>query len=832
MRDLARLMRLSALTRSQRLVSGMRRHLFFLVVAPIAILVMTWPTVDIARDLGTFRAPTGPSDIFMKYWDAWYGEELLAGRADFFHSDLLFHPQGLSLVFHNFSLPHMLVFGSLQKIFPPVNAYLLTYLLIIAANLLSAYMFLLRHVSRPVFACAGAFIFGLSPFVRAHETHPELMIIATIPLALYCLDCVFQNCSWRWAALAGVLVGCTAFIGLYTFVCLVASLGIYLLFLTANRWRDARFWQALLLLLLIAAGISSLRLAPMIADQALLGEALEKGAGAEQGKDALRFFVNTDHPLVSWLQAPADSGLAAGSNVSYLGIVPVLFIGIWLTRNRPKRAACAWLAVLLIFLCLSLGSHLIIGGRQVGDIALPKYMLDQLLPALTKAFYDVSNFQIGILLPLATLFCYSLEWLLRNVSDRTGIVAVFLVLLAVSFEYASELTWPVTNDRQQLGWIDWLMEEDSGADTRLIHLPMGRNQSKRYGYYQSLHGFPHVEGTAARTPSQSYAYIDSNLLLSAWRNDSAIACSDENEVVYRQAADQLRADGFTHIVYHGRTPADEAAFASFSAMPSVYDDRFARIYLVEDLQLACENPPALGATAPIRSQAAMHDRALQQVASLAAIKVHSDSLVTWRMPHSQMRVDLAGEQRRAYLERLLNDATAVVIEYGTEEPTDATLGTYRDWLMQDFHSCGALEDAANPQVEALLRNSYPCELIMSRLPLLVDYDNGARLGNLLLETRGRTLHLFLLWHSFADEIHSFSLQLIDATGERVLGYDQIIKKQELAHFQIDASALPPGDYEAKLIVYNYASRKSVSGVIVRSQLAVRREVDLGSVMFD
>ena len=167
------------------LAQGLRPHWLFMVAAPLAIIVMTHPTLHLALDTGAYRLHTGPTDIFMKYWDAWYGEEMLAGRADFYHTDLLFFPNELSLAFHNFSLPHMLVFGSLQKVLPPVNAYVLTYLLIIAANLLSAYVFLLRLVSRPVVACAGAFVFGMSTFVMKHQEHPDMALMATIPLALF-----------------------------------------------------------------------------------------------------------------------------------------------------------------------------------------------------------------------------------------------------------------------------------------------------------------------------------------------------------------------------------------------------------------------------------------------------------------------------------------------------------------------------------------------------------------------------------------------------------------------------------------------------------------------
>lgn len=816
----------------RRFTNGLRRHLFLVVVTPIALLVMTQPAGELLLEAGSFREPAGPSDIYMKYWDAWYGKEVLAGRADFFHTDKLFSPQGMSLAYHNFSLPHMLVFGSLQELLPSVNAYVLTYLLIIVANLLSAYVFLLRLVSRPAVACVGAIAFGLHPFVRGHESHPELMTIATIPLTLYCLERVLRNGSWRWAALAGALVGLTAFTSLYTLVCLLTTLGIGAVFLGASRWREPRLWLLLLVMVVVAGSISLPRLYPMLTNRALLAEALDKNAGRDAGNDVIKFFVNADHTLLSQLQQRFfATDIRLKGSVGYLGILPLLLIGVWLARIRPNRFVFACLAVMLVFLSLRLGSNLVVGGVRYDGIPMPKQLIDQLFPALTKAFYETTNFQIGILLPFVALFSCSLAWLLRNATDRAASAAILLILLVVCFEYYSESTWRMITDRKPLRWIDWLIEEDQRIDTRLIQLPMGRQQSKRYGHFQTFHGFPHIEGAAARTPAESYAYIESNLLLSAWRDDITIECSDQNEHAYRQAADQLRDDGFTHIVYHGRTPADEGNYASFASVPSVYEDRYVRIYLVEDLQLACELPN-LGMTGTLLARPSVQDRALQHVASLATITINSDSLITWRMPYSDMRVDLIKSHRRAYLDGLLSDSAAIALNYGALEQTDATPPALRDWLMQDFHSCGTFAGLTEPSLEALLRQGYPCELALSQRPLLVDYANGARLGNLVLESDDGMLLVSFLWNRFADDTHSFSLQLLDEQGDRVYGYDQIIDKQELQSFRIDTSALPPGDYGAKLIVYNYATRKSVRGVIVRSQLEFQREVDLGAVTLD
>ena len=113
-----------------RLTRNFRNHRHFLVVVSILIVVMTWPTILYVFKTDIFWLPTGRGDLFMKFWDAWYGASVFTGNADFYFTDRLFYPDGLSLVYHNFSVPHMFVFRALQVILPAANAYNLCYLLI------------------------------------------------------------------------------------------------------------------------------------------------------------------------------------------------------------------------------------------------------------------------------------------------------------------------------------------------------------------------------------------------------------------------------------------------------------------------------------------------------------------------------------------------------------------------------------------------------------------------------------------------------------------------------------------------------------------------------
>ena len=88
--------------------SWLRNHLPFIIIVPLLIIIMTWPTIVYVFDGETFSVPTRNTDVWQKLWDVWHGEQFLAGRSSFYHSDAMFYPSGVSLAYENFSLPHML----------------------------------------------------------------------------------------------------------------------------------------------------------------------------------------------------------------------------------------------------------------------------------------------------------------------------------------------------------------------------------------------------------------------------------------------------------------------------------------------------------------------------------------------------------------------------------------------------------------------------------------------------------------------------------------------------------------------------------------------------
>ncbi len=568
----------------------LRHHRHFIVIVGVLAVLMTWPALLYVFDSEVFWLPGENYDLWMKFWDAWYGQALLAGEAQFYSTDLLFYPRSVSLVYHNFNIPHMLVFGGLQAVMPASNAYNLTYLILVFSVALSAYVYLLYLFRDKWISLLGAVIFGFSTHVVGHPQHPDISLIATLPLAAYCFHRGILEWRWKWIVLSGILMGLTAFIGMYIFVCILLTIGMYILYFALSRWRNPNFWLRIILLFFIVGSISMPRIYPMIHNTEDLNEALEKkGIFKDKGSDLLAYFFNSRHPITRPIfESVYATTPQTWSHTSYLGYVPLILIGLGFSRAAYRRKMLPWLMLSLPFVLLRLGTVLTINGQTFSDILLPKHHLDEMFPAIFKAFHVADHFQIGILLPLGVLSCYGLMAMMKSVSARRRPWIILILVALAAFEAYQSIGGEQVISDQQLEFVQWLEEEEEDS-IRLIHLPMGRTQSKYYGFLQTLHGYPHAEGLASRTPYKAYDYIGDNLLLNNWRGKSGIPCSLSNQADYLRALDKLLDDGFSHIVVHDSWLVGKRIriLESFVNVQPSYEDEFATVYRLENLRHSC-----------------------------------------------------------------------------------------------------------------------------------------------------------------------------------------------------------------------------------------------------
>ena len=578
-----------------RLPDTLRQRVLIFALLAFLIVMMTYPTIQYVFNSDVFWLPTGDqSDTWMKFWDAWYGGRVLAGEADIRHTDLLFFPPGLSLRFHSFSYTHMLLFGGLQSVLPSSNAYNLVYLLNILIVSLSAYLYLRYLFAETRIALLGTVIVGMSPFVVGHPQNPDLGFIATIPLALYFLHRGLNEGRTRFIAGSAALTGLTAYIGLYIFVCLCLAVFMYLLYFSIAKWRDAKFWIALVIFAAIIGGAIAPRAYIMLNNRQEFDASMEKWRGTNRGADFYEYLVNNKHPVLApvfrQLFQLENSSLVL-LNTSYLGYTILILIATGFARPQYRRKMIPWLLLLFPFLMLRLGSVLTIKGREFPGILLPKRVLDELLPGVFQAFHTVDHFQMGLLFPLAVLACYGAMALMQGMHGRRRQAVTALCLALVAFEYYQPVEQRIIAD-DQLAYLEVL--ESEPEPIRIINAPFGRGNSKNYLLHQTLNGFPQVEGLVSRTPPSAYDYIGANAILNQWNLNREVICSDDYEngfglpvAEYLAALDQLEADGFSHVVFHRNLGHGFSIRKSFDAAEPMYADDYVAIYRLSDLRDSC-----------------------------------------------------------------------------------------------------------------------------------------------------------------------------------------------------------------------------------------------------
>lgn len=825
----------------------LRQHLHFIVIVPLLIIALTWPTALHMLDTETIWLPSNSSDYWFQIWNTWYGKRVAAGLEQPYSTDLLFHPEGLSLAYHVLTVPYIAVSAASQLLLPPIQAHLLTWMLTLFANALSAYAVLQAHFRDKWVALIGAVVFGINPFTLGHPQHPELSTLFTVPLAIYALaQGLWHQRSWSMAW-AGLWLGVTAYIGLYTFVCLLLTFAIMGLFWLRRVWRDPRFWRGVLALLLIASVISIWRLYPMLSESAQAGGALDKEADALISTDLLAFVVNRNHPLTQTLAAAPSlkTRLSSLDYDAFLGLAPLLLVGLALLRGGARRRMLPWLLILLAFFVLRLGSQLQFAGEQFPEVLLPKFYLASAFPWIFRPFWNPSNFQIGMLAPLALLACYALAALTRTRLPRYRVTLPAIILLVIAFEYFGPLPSAYSFPDGQLNWTKWLGAEDDQDDIRLINLPMGRGPSKYYQFIQALTGYPQVEGAVNRVPAAAYAFINDNLLLHTWNQNLPVSCLPLNRLAYLAALDQLETVGFTHVVLHRLLFRSGATDTSFDKTESAYQDNFATIYRLPDLRATCAGMafPGAGAIADLLSRAESAVLFTQTKASIIALSAPAAdaasgfgaSVVRWHGVESVTLNDAVisasvRAQRNALMKSLSADQI-ILFAYDPRATDPDHASRYRDLILRGHKSCGIIAESDEAIIETFLPPGFPCDIGVRAQSQIVEYQNGVILGDIMLDRGESSLDVYHYWQALPAVAHASSLQLVDAAGNKVLGRDTVLRGP-LIHTRLDLSLLEPGDYRAKLIVYNMDTDASVPGTVIRGGSRFERELDIARIKIE
>ena len=576
--------------------AALTQHRHFLIVITLLTLVMTFPTIVYVLRTDVFALPKGDSsDIYIKMWDAWYGKQVITGKADRYFTDLIFYPEGISLARHSIFLLYVIIVSALQLLMPLSNAYNLVFLLNVFSCALAAYVYFNWLFKDKWVAMFGAAVFGLCPFVTGLSNWINMSWIAPLPLATYCLHRGLRERRAGLVIFAGLLGGWTHDGNWYFYVVVLIALGLVVVGLAVSWWRERAFWRLVALLVGAIALSSAPGAIPLLQESEALEEALYYYSDLIESSDLISFISSPRHPILGPLAAGIlqISTNSYVSIVSYMGITPLILLFYGIRRSASRRKMLPWLGLFLVFAVLHLGPTLSINGIEYEYIKLPKYYLNLLLPFVFRAIPVSYFFMPGVTMALAVLACYGLTALKKRFTAAARPRFILLLIAFVAFEYfvptRMAFVDPISDNpisQERLAFLDWLKEE-AAENIRLINLPFGRNNAKLYLFYQSLTGFPQIEGGISRPPASAYDYFRANPVLSIWLEQRPTNCVIQDRAQYLEGLTQLAEDGFTHVLHHHGFYFWERQFESFRYVDPAYNDDYVSIYRLSDLVASC-----------------------------------------------------------------------------------------------------------------------------------------------------------------------------------------------------------------------------------------------------
>ena len=821
-------------------ISRSRNHWHVLLIVPLVVIVMTWPTVARIFDGDEFWLHVAHRDKWLRFWDAWHLGRVLAGQAEHYYTDSLFHPDGVSLAWQQFVYPHAALFLVFDKLMPADSAYNLLFLLMLCFNAFCGYILIFHLINDKWVALFGAVVVAVSvPFPHGSTT-PDLILVGTLPLTIYFLYRAIRESRGRFTVLAGLCAGLTVFISLYIFVFIFFTASIFAVYLALSRWRQPAFWRQLLLIVVICASISILRIYPIVADAPGFQAGAEFYQDRVRSNDVLDYFVLSPNPftgefLHALFNVPAD----ATHKRAYLGYINLFFIGCAIMHKPSRRRLAPWVAALLFFALMRLGNYLTFNGAAFSDVVMPERVLSDWFPSLFAHIGIQEYYQIGVVLPLALLSSFGLARLLRSRPAGLRAALALLSALIVACEFYVP-RFGQTLDEHRTSYIDWLSTE-ADSPNNLINLPIDIENPRYFLYLQTLTEQPDAFGFANRRPRFATPYIHRNLLLSRWNNSLSVHCLPHNERSFQSALDRLLQDGFTHVIVHNWLYGDHFINHGFRNVPKSFDNGSVSVFRLRDLRLSCDFKHI--EREPFRhfgeSQSAIPGRRSSIIsfhpsesideelfAYLSSLFSDWQSLVHLYLDGGELRIQSAEESIRD-LESFARDNQMIYLLYNSRESDAATLSAHKSF--NGFKLCQRDEREDGSVIEHYLSHEFSCDLVSSSQPLQVDYENGARLANALVEATGDFLEIQLMWSNLPSEPHAFSLQVFDAFGAKALGQDWTIGDAALALQRVDISSLQPGINVVKLILYSFDTRVSVPGTVNATGIRFERELEIATI---
>jgi hypothetical protein len=518
-------------------------NILVLTIYALLVVVMTWP---VAGRLGS-AFPASDGDAWVHLWTFnWVKEALQSGQNPFF-TDLLFYPDGVSLAYHNIAWLQIAAWLPFQALVGLEAAYSLIFLAVFVINGFAAYL-LAREISgSDTAAFIGGLIVAFWPYILSHHNHPNLILIAWIPLALLHLKRFFERRQLWQAFFAALFI---ALIGLTRWQLLIIGgflIGLYVMtkLLVDTQARTVRMLAGLAGIGLLSAVMMAPLLAPVLSAQLSREDPEALFVDEEVAQtDLLAYIVPSRyHPL--WGDAAFQLAENLGVDrvfVPFIGFAVLLLAIVGSITNWPRSGF--WLASATLYIVLALGSDLHVNGRII-NLPMPYRLIEDLF--FIKIIRHPDRLNVVLAIPVAILATMGVTSLLQRIRGkrRSLALAAFVAVLIMAEYIVSYPTFPASIP----DWYTALAEETGQFGILGIPMTPRASPDKAYMYYQTRHGKPLVEGHVSRPPDNAFDFIDQVPLLHNMR-PADITTPDPGLINVSEQMRQLAAANIRYLILH------------------------------------------------------------------------------------------------------------------------------------------------------------------------------------------------------------------------------------------------------------------------------------------
>ncbi len=579
-----------------------RRFLYvfaiFLLYAGLTILI-TWP---LAARLDQVL-PGASGDTLLHYWNGWAASQALSRGQSPFFTDLIFHPQGVSLLTHNMAWFHIGPWLLIERFIDGIVAYNVVLLFNLALCGFSAFLLAWKISGDVKPAFLAGMIYMAWPFRLSQLDHPNLLATQWIPLFLLFLILLLEKGRWQDVILTAVTLALVGY-GRWQLLIPAGVMG-----LTLVIWHWPRWWprneRPRLLKLMSSGVLAAILLLPpawlLLQEQQNdpgAADIFREGEESIMQADLLAYITpSNDHFLLRDVTTPLydqyyDVRFPSRRYSPYIGFT--IFLLVILAILKRRRDALPWLVMGLVLILLAMGPVLRVNGQEYPGFPMLYRFLEPLqvfrlmrVPDRFNMFLALPVAMLGSLGALVVFSKLEKKWM----AGAASIGIVFLILL----EY---LVLPVRLydiPRPSPFYHDLAGEPGAFA---VLNLPFDSLKAKEYMFAQVTHQRPLVQGNLSRIPPGAYETIESNPWLNTLRNAVEM---DPNYHDVSQQLSLLAEQDIRYVMMHKNlVGADRIQhWQRYLLSQSLYEDENIIVYRTQpqpgqDFQLEQEVIPGLG----------------------------------------------------------------------------------------------------------------------------------------------------------------------------------------------------------------------------------------------